>query len=402
MSADKILIITTGNFPFGGCTANFVRLFSNGLSTQDIYNEIIILKGNERCFRENSTIDQSISPSHHFIFSVQPRNFFLKLIQFLSIIFIFPFYLLIKIIRRRYSYLILYGIEYPYFTIPMIVVSKIVNIKCFRIITDYYSIESVASTWWRKPKWFFYKLQLKYLDRYFNGLIVLSDLLKEMLIKNHVDPKKILSILHFIDQHDFDSNIAVSEKVQNGHFNIGYFGTISHANGVDVLLEAFRSLSKEFNNLHLVIGGDLNYEKGFSEKISHLRDEEHLNIIAPGYLSREDLKIYIDDCQVLINPRMSGLSADAGFPTKVGEYMSSGKPVIVTAVGYFKNQKFPEETAVVVIQPDSPEALSEGIKAIISNYNSHLTESRKNKIWVNTYLDYIINSQKVYTFMKNR
>jgi glycosyltransferase involved in cell wall biosynthesis len=401
MKYPKSLIITTGNFPFGGCTANLVREFARGMSENGIQTEVILLKGNEMDYRSGDQNHTGLPRYHHFLFRIQPVGFIMKLIQFLLIIGIFPFYFLIKLISGNFRIVYFYGIEYPYLTLPNLIICKLLRRKCIRIITDIYSKNSVASTWWRKPKWNLYKIEFKYIDRHFDGLVVLSDLLKEKLIQSHVRPEKIIKILHFIDFSEFIN--AKSQGIQKSKYHtIGYIGTISHANGVDVLLDAFELLARERNNIRLLIVGDLNYETGMSEKIESKIQTKNLDIIAPGFQAFDKIKSYYQDCDILINPRISGHSADAGFPTKVGEYMSTGKPVIVTAVGYFKNPQYLKETGVTVIEPDSPAEMANAIRKVLDNYEFYVTESLKNISWVRNNLDYYHNSKSVLDFIEDR
>lgn len=401
MKSIKSLIITTGNFPNGGCTANFIRVFAKGLIEHNVHVEVILLKGNQDDFKINDKANNDLPGYRFFIFRIQPYGFFMKLLQFILIVKIFPWYLLFRIILRKYKIVYLYGVEYPYLTVPYLLLCKILKVKCIRIITDFYSDKSVANTWWRRPKWFFYKAEIKYIDRYFNGIIVLSDFLKEKLIKAKVKPDRILKVLHFIDFKYFRFTEGGSAKKDQTLYSIGYIGTLSNLNGIDILLEAIRILSGKMNNIQLLIIGDLNYEKGTVEKINALRQDTKLNIVAPGYLSLEELKKYYQLCDILINPRISSLSADAGFPTKVGEYMSTGKPVIVTSVGYFKNPEFQKETGVLVIDPDSPEALADSIRKIIYDYALYFEKSKINLDWVRNNLDYYHNSKKVLDLIMN-
>ena len=50
-------------------------------------------------------------------------------------------------------------------------------------------------------------------------------------------------------------------------------------------------------------------------------------------MPREELFERLRTARVLALPRPAGSFSQAGLPTKVAEYLASGRPVVVTAVG---------------------------------------------------------------------
>ena len=52
------------------------------------------------------------------------------------------------------------------------------------------------------------------------------------------------------------------------------------------------------------------------------------NIIFTGLINNDEVHSKLLTCSVLVNPRRKGLLADSGFPTKIGEYFTTKKPVI--------------------------------------------------------------------------
>jgi len=56
-------------------------------------------------------------------------------------------------------------------------------------------------------------------------------------------------------------------------------------------------------------------------------------IIFTGQLDRKSVIEKINSAYCLVLERPDNIQAKYGFPTKLGEYLSTGKPVIVTSVG---------------------------------------------------------------------
>jgi glycosyltransferase involved in cell wall biosynthesis len=52
-----------------------------------------------------------------------------------------------------------------------------------------------------------------------------------------------------------------------------------------------------------------------------------------GFARAEAMPGLLCGCAVLALPRAAGLFSTAGMPTKLGEYLSTGRPVVVTATG---------------------------------------------------------------------
>ena len=70
-----------------------------------------------------------------------------------------------------------------------------------------------------------------------------------------------------------------------------------------------------------------------------------------------------------------------GFPTKLGEYLMSGTPVLLTDVGE-SSQYFIDEQDMFFAKPDSPIDFAHKIKYIKNNYKKaiEVAQSGRNKI----------------------
>jgi len=56
-------------------------------------------------------------------------------------------------------------------------------------------------------------------------------------------------------------------------------------------------------------------------------------VFLPGSVPREELFDRLRAARVLVLPRRAGSFSQAGLPTKVAEYLASGRPVVLTSVG---------------------------------------------------------------------
>jgi len=76
-------------------------------------------------------------------------------------------------------------------------------------------------------------------------------------------------------------------------------------------------------------------------------------VLLPGWATREELPRVLHDATVLVLPRRDALFSQAGFPTKLGEYLASGRPVVTTVTGEIGRHLVHAQTAYLVPPGDA-------------------------------------------------
>ncbi|MFZ2340219.1 MAG: glycosyltransferase family 4 protein [Bacteroidales bacterium] len=136
-------------------------------------------------------------------------------------------------------------------------------------------------------------------------------------------------------------------------------------NGVDILIRSFAVLSEEFPDTKLYIAAfwgqdgpkmlELIKETGMTERIIYL-----------GSLPRESIPSFLHGAEVLALPRPDSRQAQGGFPTKLGEYLASGRPVCVTKVGeipaYLQNNE-----SAFLSEPGNIESYVDSLRIALTN-----------------------------------
>lgn len=96
------------------------------------------------------------------------------------------------------------------------------------------------------------------------------------------------------------------------------------------------------------------------------------SLVFVGYLNRDQIKEYLTHASLVISNRPKSKQDYNGFSTKVGEYLASGTPLIMTnwgeAVNWLENGK-----SAYITEPEDMEALAGVIVHVFSNPE----ESRK-------------------------
>lgn len=162
------------------------------------------------------------------------------------------------------------------------------------------------------------------------GVFVISNKLRKYFINIGVNPEKI----HVVNM-TVDANRFVNIEKQETKPYICYCGTVSNRkDGVDILLEAFGKIAKEFPGITLYILGGRPYladnEKNDAiiEKYG-IRDRVYM----PGPVPGSEMPQYLKNAEVVVLSRPDNIQAAYGFPTKLGEYLMTSNPVVVTRVG---------------------------------------------------------------------
>lgn len=173
----------------------------------------------------------------------------------------------------------------------------------------------------------------KYLKwcKYLDGMFVISTALRDYFESHDVPSDKIHIINMTVDPQRFHG-LRKQEVVQP---YIAYCGTASNnKDGVDELIKAFAIVAEQYPNYRLFIIG-----KGLTKKDDsanyHLVERLNLSekIVFTGVVSAEEMPQLLKNATILALDRPNNLQAQYGFPTKLGEYLLTENPVVVTRVG---------------------------------------------------------------------
>lgn len=167
--------------------------------------------------------------------------------------------------------------------------------------------------------------------RKIKGLFVISTNLKHFFVHIGVPSRKV----HVINMTVYSGRFkSLSNKNVKDKY-IAYCGSISNnKDGVDILIKSFKQVSNLIPDLKLYLIGEYSFRKDDEvnrKLINELKLED--KIIFTGEVTVNDMPQMLKDAKALVLARPNNLQAQNGFPTKLGEYLLSGNPVVVTSVG---------------------------------------------------------------------
>lgn len=188
------------------------------------------------------------------------------------------------------------------------------------------------------------------------GIVVISRYMEEHYLPYR---KNILVVHDSVSLKRFA--VAVDKKSARERFDIGqdekvcvYAGTISKLKGIDHLISAAKILP----NVSFLLAGIVSKEFQGVELPSNVR--------VLGRLEQKDLPIFLQSADVLILPHPKGEYSQS--PMKLFEYMASRIPIVASRLPSLTEVLNDENS--VLVEPENPEALVEGITKILNDTNN--------------------------------
>jgi glycosyltransferase involved in cell wall biosynthesis len=146
-------------------------------------------------------------------------------------------------------------------------------------------------------------------------------------------------------------------------YAVVYAGSISRTEGVPALIQAFAALAPELRErARLWIIGNTAHGETLDEyrrQASEAGIESRASFLPP--LDRQSYAAHLRGADLLVIPRTTGFASQAGFPYKLGEYLASGTPVLVTRFGDVE-EYFVSRRDCLMCAPDSAAALSAALE----------------------------------------
>lgn len=201
------------------------------------------------------------------------------------------------------------------------------------------------------------------ISRRLSGIFVITHNLKQYYLQLGFKNVQLLNM--FVDHDRFTSDKFIDDSEPY----IGYCGTISEfKDGVDNLIFAFEEFYKFHPEYSLFIMGPFESENTRNYLMSIVNDLNSASAIRfTGSISHKDMPQYLSKAKILALARPDNEQARFGFPTKLGEYLATGKPVIVTDVGEISQYLTNNENSFLV-QPNDSRHFADKMIWIADNY----------------------------------
>ena len=397
-----IKIISYNNFPYGGASANYVRNLAFALQNKDV--DVLLPTGNIYGHYIDNHICKvnkiKTTTYRHLGFSKHSKNYFGKIFDYIYGALHLYFYILEKKMKKEVNLIIKYDVSFNN-DLLLLLFAKFLNIKLIYVIVEFYKKPSRSLMSLSFYKWLDFYFGITLLPKYADGIIVLTTFLENFILKKFDYKKPILIQPNLVDSSFFD-NSKIIASYKDGFKTIGYCGVLNPKDGIYDLLNSFQMLLEKHPKTHLLIIGDITNGSSIIPELKKYTSKLKIikNVTFTGLVSTEKVPALLNACDILALPRKSGIFAEAGFPTKLGEYFACKKPVVVSKVGdipkYFTNYK-----EVVLVEPDNPLSLFSGFNYLLLNEKQASIIGANGYHWMKNNLDYPVVSKRLLDFIDN-
>jgi glycosyltransferase involved in cell wall biosynthesis len=348
-------------FPEGMAATNRIISYSKGLIENGVDVDVLLFNPkvkdlhNDGIFNGINYFYPSINWSRYKIF-----RFFLDKVS-AQIFTCFNIYSLNK--KNEYDYILISSdaLNILFLFVPFI---KLLGLKLI-FITDEYPKPIRVHLKNKIPK--YKEILYSIILQGFSAMVYMTSNLSDFYNKICQKPSFILPTITDISRFD---NIISNRQLKNN--DICYMGNLELSkDNVDNIINAFSLIKNKYEYIQLQLYGEPNNEdRLFIERLIEKFQLER-RVFLKGRANYSEVPFILINSHVLVSSQPDTLRADGGFPTKLGEYLASGVPVLLTEVGEISKYVKDKET-VFLCEPDSPIQYATRLAYILDNYDEAL------------------------------
>ena len=214
-----------------------------------------------------------------------------------------------------------------------------------------------------------YTFLLRHVElKMYDGIIVISDFLNNYY-RRYLSANKILQIPILVDMKRF-CNTPLQNKANCKEKIITYIGSmVGNKDGLEDLIEVISLVKKSPNQIKLqLVGTARDHEiKNLKNKVESLGLNDVISFL--GLKKSNKIPQILMNSDLLVLSRPDTNQSKAGFPTKLGEYLASRKPVVITITGEIPKYLEDEKNAYLV-EPNEIENFAKKVIYALNDKNA--------------------------------
>ena len=364
----KIAIVNTLPVPSGNASVN--RFLS--------YGKELVKYGGEVDVLSTASFEDSIFDAVQIYSCGKGKGLFVALIGILS-----------KVRKGKYDAVILIS-NSLLLIYPLWFVCKSLNIKFLQEKSEYPFVLMKKGAL-RK---LFAKIYVNTTYKLFDGLIVMTKPLMEYFKDKVRKNCQLFGMPMTVDMERF----AISKKESEYGNYIAYCGNMAgNKDGVLNLIDAFNIVSHKIPSVKLLLIGGSSSPDDWENIVDTVKTIGNDNIILYGKASRDEIPALLKNANALALARPSSLQSTGGFPTKLGEYLATGNPVVVTAVGDIP--QYLNETNAFLVEPDDNYAFASALQKVFSDKKNATEIGYKGQELAQTVFSSKVQSKRLYEYL---
>lgn len=354
------------SFPYGMAAAKRRLCYAKGLMAQGHIVDVVIC---QKCYEKGEDVElpqKGIYRGIPFIYVCGKYKFnqkyiLIRKLDYFIIDYIRSFFYAIKNIHNGD---VIYAYYYPVFLqILIILAAKIKRAKIVKETCEHPSaLGNIHSKWHKLCRWFEYKFIMSHYD----GFIAISRDLNRFVEKYKSKKAKSIIVPILVEDSFYNRDVSNLRNEYNVPYIIHTGTMLEQKDSISKILHAFARLKRETNtNCKLVFTGPQATERcSYLPMIKKLGIGKDVDLL--GLVTTERVASLQHFATMTIIYKSDNLQTRNCFPTKLGEMLISGTPVITTAIGD-ANLYLEDKKSALIFKPDDEDALINYMKFILDN-----------------------------------
>lgn len=384
-------------FPFGMAAAKRQLCYAHGLMTAGHTVDVVIC---QKCFESDEYKELAVKSSYRGIpyeyvcgkYKHNKKNKLMRGIDYLVLDPIRSFFYALKHVHRGDA---VFAYYYPIFLqILIILATKLKGAKIVKETCEHPSaLGNVNSRWHKLCKWFEYRFVMPGYD----GFIAISRELSKFVLRYKSRTAECI-IVPILVENPFDKTNINETKNEYDVPYIIHTGTMDEQkDSISKILFAFARFKRETNSTCRLVftGPHANERCSYLPMIEKLGITDNVDLL--GMVSTERVAILQRHAAMTIIYKSDNLQTRNCFPTKLGEMLICGIPVITTTIGdanlYLENGK-----SAFIIEQDDEDTLVRYIKFILDKPDEAKKIGSVGKAVAEKYFNPIYQGERLSSF----
>jgi len=392
MNSDGLIVIGRLSYPSGNAPSNRVHLYCKALKQEkgfpfiinlhstfiepqhfnylDRYEGVPFYYSQKTLMRENRSIMRNINKVKGLINSV----------------------VVVKRLKRKHNLKVMFYNTSVTEEVILFIFLKLMKISIIRDCSEapFFIIQE-------KKAIKFNNLLLHLKLKLYDEIIVISDHLNKYF--STIFPQnKIYQIPILVDMERFSNCLNTRIDRKKIITYIGYMG--GNKDGLDNLIEIMSIVKKKVNDARLELVGSAPKEDmlRLKNKVAALGLNDV--VVFLGSKNIEEIPSILSNSDLLVLARPDNNQAKAGFPTKLGEYLASGKPVVITKTGEIPKYLIDNKSAYLAA-PDDINNFADKVIFALNDENSEKIGANGYEV-ANKNFNYHLYGKEILDIIRNK
>ena len=235
------------------------------------------------------------------------------------------------------------------------------------------------------------RLYTRWVFKIYDGVLVISTYLSRYFERHVRSTARLIHVPILVDAapHATRDGLAAARPPY-----IAYAGFLEESKGIDDLLRAFALITPKHPGLELWIAGGGSREERLRLRTLSQAQGVDRQVRWLGPMPRDEVPVFLSGARVLALPHRSGTYAHAAFPTKLGEYLAAGRPIVTTAVGEISHY-LTDGVHAYLVPPDDPAAFAGRLRDVLDHPEDADAMARRGQAVVRQHFDYRFHGQRI-------